>query len=117
MGRFCFDGEEPEGPEKGCAALDVAAGRPSGRGFVVVVVAEVTGVEERVLVVVKERVIGVVALRRASRWRQRLQIMVVRCVKQLRRQQSDPVCSSLEALKFEMASKRAKLRRASEKRT
>lgn len=80
MGRFCFDGEEPEGPEKGCAALDVAAGRPSGRGLVVVVVAEVTGVEERVLVVVKERVIGVVALRRASRWRQRLQIMVVRCV-------------------------------------
>lgn len=77
IGRFCFDGEVPGGMEKGCAALEVAAGLPSGRGLVVVVVAEVTGVEERELVVVKERVEGMeAALRRASRWRQRLQIMV-----------------------------------------
>lgn len=43
------------------------------------VVAEVTGVEARVLEVVKERVDGTVeeALRRARRWRQRLQIMVL----------------------------------------
>jgi len=75
VGRSCFAALGPPCPEKGCAALDVAAGLPSGRGLVVVVVAEVTGVEERELVVVKERFDGIPALRRASRWRQRLQIM------------------------------------------
>jgi hypothetical protein len=45
IGKSWLEGFGESGALKGCAAdVDVAAGRPSGRGFVAVVVCAVTGV-------------------------------------------------------------------------